>query len=203
MTLTLSTVATRAVEAAVFAVLLWGFTGQPPVVVGGVAVAVFSIGVTGDAAEAYVGDYAGNVLLGLLVASAAVGATALEKTTLPVAVVGGLVGGWLIFDGVQHLRHGLTRRRRTKNPLSAASDTKRTAAVYRALDDDPRTKTELEADLDLSADELDAALDFLERSGRIREENGTYYADEEFSQAASMLRSPRELVDRIAKPFRL
>jgi uncharacterized membrane protein YgdD (TMEM256/DUF423 family) len=61
-----------------------------------------------DVAEAVVGDYADNALLGLLVLAAT--AYALTLTTpiwLPIA--GALLGGWFLLDGVQHLRHGVSR----------------------------------------------------------------------------------------------
>lgn len=62
----------------------------------------------GDAAEAIVGDYADNALLGLLFLAGS-GYLLAVGTIHPVAVAGALGGGWLLLDGVQHLRHGVAR----------------------------------------------------------------------------------------------
>lgn len=60
-----------------------------------------------DLADAVVGDYAGNALFGVLVLSGAVYFATLGAVWFPVALVA--VGGWLVLDGVQHLRYGVTR----------------------------------------------------------------------------------------------
>ncbi|QDX41386.1 hypothetical protein [Salarchaeum sp. JOR-1] len=203
MTFDAKSIGVRAVEAAVFAVLLWGFTGIELRVLAGVTAAVFSLGVASDAAEEYVGDYAGNVLLGVLVAVVAVAASALGTVHAAVTALGGLAGGWLVFDGVQHLRHGIERPKRTKNPFAAAEDTKRVAAVFRAIDDEPRTRGELAADLDLDGEAISGALDYLETSGRVERDGDTYRVNEEFSRSSSLRSSPRRLLARVLEPFRL
>ncbi|PSP62972.1 hypothetical protein BRC76_03850 [Halobacteriales archaeon QH_8_67_36] len=58
-------------------------------------------------ADTVIGDYAGNVLFGAVVLGGAVYFATLGSVRFPVALV--VVGGWLLFDGVQHLRHGVTR----------------------------------------------------------------------------------------------
>ena len=61
-----------------------------------------------DLAENAVGDYADNALFGLLILAATAAAAVL---TTPWWLVSGglLLGGWFLADGVQHLRHGVTR----------------------------------------------------------------------------------------------
>lgn len=58
-------------------------------------------------ADAVVGDYAGNALFGLLVLSGAVYFATQGVVWIPIALV--VVGGWLLLDGVQHLRYGVSR----------------------------------------------------------------------------------------------
>jgi hypothetical protein len=60
-----------------------------------------------DAATAVVGDYADNVVLGLL--TLAFTGYLIVSGFPPALAVGGPVGGWLVFDGLQHLRHGECR----------------------------------------------------------------------------------------------
>lgn len=61
-----------------------------------------------DVAENAVGDYADNALFGVLILVATAYAAVL--TTPWWLVAGGLLlGGWFLSDGVQHLRHGVTR----------------------------------------------------------------------------------------------
>lgn len=60
-----------------------------------------------DLADAVVGDYAGNALFGVLVLSGAAYFAALGAVWFPAALAA--VGGWLLLDGVQHLRYGVTR----------------------------------------------------------------------------------------------
>lgn len=62
----------------------------------------------GDTAAAIVGDYADNALLGLLFLAGS-GYLLAAGSVHPVAVAGALGGGWLLLDGVQHLRHGVAR----------------------------------------------------------------------------------------------
>ncbi len=70
--------------------------------------AVLALRLAGTAAEAVVGDYADNALLGVLIL-AFVGYLATTGAGPVVVVPGGLVGGWFLLDGIQHLRHGATR----------------------------------------------------------------------------------------------
>ena len=74
------------------------------------AVAAGFLLVTGltDAADRVVGDYASHALFGTLVLA---GTTLGVAGGLPLdlALVGLLVGGWLLVDGVQHLRYGVGR----------------------------------------------------------------------------------------------
>ncbi|WP_225333128.1 hypothetical protein [Halomicrobium urmianum] len=62
----------------------------------------------GDVAEAVVGDYADHVLLGALTLGF-IGFVAAGAGAVWFVAGGGFVGGWLLLDGVQHLRHGVTR----------------------------------------------------------------------------------------------
>ncbi|GGN99273.1 hypothetical protein [Haloarcula pellucida] len=61
-----------------------------------------------DGVEAIVGDYADHVLFGGLVL---VGAGYVTTLSAPwwTPAAGALLGGWFLVDGVQHLRHGVTR----------------------------------------------------------------------------------------------
>jgi len=59
-------------------------------------------------ADAVVGDYAGHVLFGAVVLAAAGYFTSLGAARWFVAGLA-LCGGWLLLDGLQHLRHGVTR----------------------------------------------------------------------------------------------
>jgi hypothetical protein len=70
-----------------------------------------------DTVEAAVGDYADNAALGLLALALTGYLTVVGDGGLVVAAGGGLVGGWLLLDGVQHLRHG-ERREELSRPYS-------------------------------------------------------------------------------------
>ncbi|MFC7074844.1 hypothetical protein [Haloarcula halophila] len=59
-------------------------------------------------AEAAVGDYADNVLFGLFVLAATAYAGTLT-TPVWIPLAGVALGGWFLLDGVQHLRHGVSR----------------------------------------------------------------------------------------------
>ncbi|MBO4247218.1 hypothetical protein IL252_05210 [Halomicrobium sp. IBSBa] len=61
-----------------------------------------------DIAENAVGDYADNALYGLLVLAGTAYAAA-PTTPLWLVATGAVLGGWFLADGVQHLRHGVTR----------------------------------------------------------------------------------------------
>ncbi|MDS0219841.1 hypothetical protein NDI54_00555 [Haloarcula sp. S1AR25-5A] len=72
------------------------------------AVIAFCVWLVVDAAQAAVGDYADHVVFGLLIFGfvgywSATGGPA--WVLVPVA----LLGCWFLLDGVQHLRHGVTR----------------------------------------------------------------------------------------------
>lgn len=60
-----------------------------------------------EGSEVLVGDYAGNVVLGLL--AVAFGAWLATGGAVTVGAVGVSVGTWFVVDGVQHLRYGLQR----------------------------------------------------------------------------------------------
>jgi hypothetical protein len=82
-----------------------------------------------DVAEAVVGDYADNALFGLLV----LGATAYAVTlTTPIwlPLAGALLGGWFLLDGVQHLRHGVSR---TEVGTATGHDGNLLTGLFRAL----------------------------------------------------------------------
>lgn len=97
----------RLVSAAVVGATLYVLDGSP-VFAASVAAAFLALQLATDAVETFVGDYAGNALMGLLVLGITVYAAILD-TSLWFLAAGALVGGWLLIDGVQHLRHGETR----------------------------------------------------------------------------------------------
>ncbi|WP_372480251.1 hypothetical protein ACAH01_03585 [Halomicrobium sp. HM KBTZ05] len=70
--------------------------------------AFFALQLLADAAENVVGDYADNVVLGTLIL-AATGYVAVLGSPWGILVGGVVAGGWFLADGVQHLRHGVTR----------------------------------------------------------------------------------------------
>lgn len=74
----------------------------------GVAGAYLLLAVVSDTAEAVIGEYADNLLLGLvfLLFTAVV---SIPDPWLPLTIVGTLVGCWLLIDGIQHLRYNETR----------------------------------------------------------------------------------------------
>jgi len=73
-----------------------------------VAAGILVLELSKGLAEAVVGDYAGNVVFGLLLLAATGAFAFLGGSTW---LVGGfaLCGCWLLLDGVQHLRYGVTR----------------------------------------------------------------------------------------------
>ena len=73
-----------------------------------VAAGIFVLELSTDVAEAVVGDYAGNAVFGLLLL-AATGAFAVLGGASWLVAGFALCGCWLCLDGVQHLRHGVTR----------------------------------------------------------------------------------------------
>ncbi|MFB6071613.1 MAG: hypothetical protein ABEJ88_01450 [Halobacterium sp.] len=60
-----------------------------------------------DGSELLLGDYAGNAVLGALATGFA--AWLAWRGGFALAGVAGLIGGWLVVDGVQHRRYGLDR----------------------------------------------------------------------------------------------
>lgn len=72
------------------------------------AVVFLALQLSTDLAEVVVGDYADNALFGLLVL---VATGYFVSVGGPWWLVAGTVlcGGWFLLDGVQHLRHGVTR----------------------------------------------------------------------------------------------
>ncbi|MFB6202017.1 MAG: hypothetical protein ABEI98_08395 [Halorhabdus sp.] len=82
--------------------------GEPPstaVVVGTTVVILVGVG---DLAERVVGDYANNVVLGLLALGLTGWLTVESGPSVPAGGFG-IVGTWLLIDGVQHLRYGVDR----------------------------------------------------------------------------------------------
>lgn len=73
------------------------------------AATFFALRLLTDLAETVVGDYAGNACFGLLVLAATGYATVLT-TPWWIVAAGAALGGWFLVDGVQHLRHGVSRR---------------------------------------------------------------------------------------------
>ena len=82
--------------------------GEPPLQAAAVAVGFLLLTGLADAADRFVGDYASHVLFGTL-ALVGTAVAAVVGVPLALAAVGALVGGWLLVDGVQHLRHGVGR----------------------------------------------------------------------------------------------
>jgi len=83
---------------------VYGSASFAALVAGGTLALALSRGV----AEGVVGDYAGNALLGA-VALGFVGYVAVRGGPWWFLVALGLCGGWLVVDGVQHLRHDVSR----------------------------------------------------------------------------------------------
>ncbi|EMA14988.1 MULTISPECIES: hypothetical protein [Haloarcula] len=73
-----------------------------------VAAMAFCVWLAADAAQVAVGDYADHVVFGLLVFGFVAYTVAAAGPTWVVAT-GALLGCWFVIDGVQHLRHGITR----------------------------------------------------------------------------------------------
>jgi len=102
------TVVSELTTAAVVGATLYVLDGSLPYAAAA-GVGFLALQLVADAAENAVGDYADNALYGVLVLVATAYATAL--TTPWWIVAGGVVlGGWFLADGVQHLRHGVSRR---------------------------------------------------------------------------------------------
>ncbi|AEM58275.1 hypothetical protein HISP_13680 [Haloarcula hispanica N601] len=72
------------------------------------AALAFCVWLVADAAQATVGDYADHMVFGLLVFGFVAYTVAAAGLTW-VVVPGALLGCWFMIDGIQHLRHGVTR----------------------------------------------------------------------------------------------
>jgi len=94
-------------NAVVVAATLYVLDGSPGHAVASAAV-FLALHLATDLADAVVGDYAGNALFGFLIL-AATGYAATLTTPLWLPLAGAALGGWLLLDGVQHLRYGVTR----------------------------------------------------------------------------------------------
>ncbi|MEE6209852.1 hypothetical protein U3A55_06780 [Salarchaeum sp. III] len=75
--------------------------------------------------------------------------------------------------------------------------------VFKAIDDEPRTRDELAADLGFDAEAVRDALDYLEEAGRVERDGDTYRVNEAFSRTSTLRSSPRRLLARVLVPFRL
>ncbi|GGK55521.1 hypothetical protein [Haloarcula sebkhae] len=73
-----------------------------------VAAMAFCVWLAADAAQVAVGDYADHVVFGFLVFGFAAYTVAAAGPTW-VVISGTLLGCWFLLDGVQHLRHSVTR----------------------------------------------------------------------------------------------
>ncbi|WP_277542706.1 hypothetical protein [Haloarcula laminariae] len=101
------TIAGNAVGAVAVGTALY-VLGEPLGYAAAVAVGFFGLNLGTDLAEAVVGDYAGNAVFGLLVL-VGTGYAATLTAPLWIPALGAALGGWFLLDGVQHLRHGVTR----------------------------------------------------------------------------------------------
>jgi hypothetical protein len=72
------------------------------------ATLAFCVWLVADAAQAAVGDYADHAVFGVLVFGFVAYTVAAAGPTWVVAP-GALLGCWFLLDGIQHLRHGVTR----------------------------------------------------------------------------------------------
>lgn len=82
--------------------------GESTTMAAATAVGFLALRGVGYAVQQVVGEYADHVLLGsgILVGTAYLGRTGIA---LPWLAGGGIVGGWLLVDGIQGLRHGRSR----------------------------------------------------------------------------------------------
>jgi len=94
--------------AVVVGATLYVLDGSLPYALAGAA-GLLSLQLLTDIAENVVGDYADNALFGLLVLAATAYAAVLT-TPWWIVAAGAVLGGWFLADGVQHLRHGVSRR---------------------------------------------------------------------------------------------
>jgi hypothetical protein len=93
-----------------------------------------------------------------------------DATGLVISLALALVGAWLALDAAADLSTG-------RSPPPPADALVRDAGrVGRALDEEPRSRAELVAALDLPADRIEAALDELCDRGAVERRNGRYHA---------------------------
>lgn len=97
----------RVVEAGAVAATLYVLDGTARTAVGS-ALAYLGLVLVGDLLNAVVGPSADHVVLGLAVLGLVAAVTLVGELWLPLVAAGTVVGGWLLLDGVQHLRHGET-----------------------------------------------------------------------------------------------
>jgi hypothetical protein len=108
-----------------------------------------------------------------------------DPTGLGVSLALALAGAWLALDAAADLSTG-------RSPPPPADATVRDAGrVGRALDEEPRSRAELVAALDLPADRVAAALDELRDRGAVERRNGSYHPT-----ATGIDPSPGRPVDR-------
>jgi CBS-domain-containing membrane protein len=119
----------RAGQAAAVGATLWLLSEAPSQAVS-TAGALLLLTLTSDEADHVVGAYAGHVVLGTPVVAGA-GWLVWVGTAVPVGVIGLLVGSWLVFDGVQHLRYGVGR----ETPLRGTTDANPIANLVRSAHD--------------------------------------------------------------------
>jgi hypothetical protein len=98
-------VVARAGQAVAIGVTLW-LLGDSPTQGGVTAGLFFAFTLASDAADLIVGDGARHVVFGAPVLAGA-GWLLVRGDVGPVAIGGVVVGGWLVVDGVQHLRYGV------------------------------------------------------------------------------------------------
>lgn len=113
-----------------------------------------------------------------------------------------LMAIWLFADGLCDLRYGMIDDQRPADSLRYMADV---GAVDQAIRADPRSAEDLIGALDQSPERVRAALDSLERQGRIEQTDGVYYPTVEAGESA-LTRSRRTLkrgVDRLARPLDL
>jgi hypothetical protein len=157
-------------------------------------------GLVADAFDLQEGVRYGGLGLAGLFASAAL-FVAEEAVALPAAL--GLVGLWLVLDGVQSVRHGGIGKPAETRPDGAA--------VYQAylrrrirglLGDRPRPRTELHEAMDADPDDIDAALAGLRERDLVTLQAGAYHRETPASPGR-LARAQKWLgrsVRRVARP---
>ncbi|WP_336336628.1 hypothetical protein [Haloarcula brevis] len=102
------TAVTEKLSSAVVVGVVWYVLNRSPIYAVAVAAVFFAVQLLAELAEATVGDYADHVVFGLLLGGF-VGYNASVGSPVWVVAPGALLGGWFLLDGVQNLRHGVTR----------------------------------------------------------------------------------------------